>query len=260
MRTPWHSISWITILSCLAASVAVGADIKLVGVGPGGFYRIDQMTGECSLIGLLSKDPGLYQQPGAMAIRPSDGKILVWNNVDGGVLSYSLSTINPATGAAAVVRRYPATAIPVQALAFSPDGVLYGGASGFYRFDASGAATKITTFPNRRDGMDFGPDGRLYAFDGVNSRLDTIEPLTGAVTSSVELSVAMGYPGSIAFDRNGKLVGTGSCGRYLFDVDPATGIVSNRRVLSVEITGIGFIPEPSTLWMLICAGWFLRRR
>lgn len=244
------------IIWMLSWALTAGADAAatMVGVGPGGFYRIDPVTGTCSLVGRLHPDTSMFQQPHAMAVRPSDGKIFVWNNVHYGLLNYSLSTIDPDTGRATVLQQYY-DAVPMRALSFGPDGALYGQGDRFYRFDsATWAVTDLGPRSISLNGMDLGPDGRLYGL--VGDVLASINPANGSVISKITLSQIIDYTTSLAFSPDGKLYGVSSSllGNTIFyDINPVTGEVSSLGQSSVVIYGVGFVPEPSTFALCFCA-------
>jgi hypothetical protein len=83
-------------------------------------------------------------------------------------------------------------------------------------------------------GLDSNPaDGLLYAISGQGdgqTSLHKIDPATGETLSTVALSENAGYPGALVFDSHGRLIATSiSNPETLFDIDPATGQVSNFR-------------------------------
>lgn len=152
-----------------------------------------------SVSSLVSIDPSTGQSTllrtvdGLKSIRglAFSGQNVLYGIEDGGAISGNfqpdwLYTINPATGASAVVgsvgfRR-------VQGLAFSPDGTLFGwdDSYGLLRIDpATGATVDVN---GASDGtayiqtLAFAPDGKLY---GARNGLFEINPLTGQYGAGV---------------------------------------------------------------------------
>jgi outer membrane protein assembly factor BamB len=193
--------------------------------------------------------------------------LYVWNSSGDGtdptVLNGRLLTVNAGTGEATPVNAGAPPQEGLSALAVSPSGAIYGATgSRFYAVDPeTGTLTFIgaTGSGGLIRAMDFSCDGTLY---GVNvdifgpDRLLTINPSTGAISESRLLSQDVGNIESIAFSRMGTLIGSGSGtpldGPFLFDLDAATGQVSNLRPVSGTNVGrpmgMGFVrtcPRPN---------------
>jgi len=233
---------------------------------------IDPVTGATTVIG-TGLDPlqtaldNRYATPVGLAIRPSDQRIFVANNskIIGGVPSSTgdLVTVDPVTGVATLVGTHGEFA---SSLAFSPAGQLYGLEFDLFALnDNTGAATlvaPITTATGQRIrvfGADFDAGGVLYVaatdpnFPFAHNSLYTVNTTTGVASFIGALAFA-GAPGSIAFDPSGQLIGTDIVGD-LFDIDKASGALSNARTLSplAGDQGLGFVsavPEPSSFTLL----------
>jgi hypothetical protein len=210
----------------------------------------DAASGWLTPIGPLGPD---FPNTVAMAIRPSDGEIFVWTN---GYPGFGLGTVDPATGAA--TRLGPDDGPQIGALAFTPDGTLYGHGDPYpdqlYQIDdATGVATPIGRPTTRMAGMDTDASGTLF---GVSldspSRLVIIDPTDGTRTNvgAVNFDFSPGLlPGSIVFDAAGNLIGSAFSFQitrpsFLFDIDPTNGNVSNVRELprGVAPQGMALVP------------------
>ncbi len=223
-------------------------------------YTLDLTTGVGMIIGALNPDPSRYTTPLAMAVRPSDGVIFINNNspeIDDG-----LSIVDPSTGLASFI----GGPFIDQALAFDSSDNLYAadGTGALAIIDqTTGTPTSLggPVLP-RLFGLDFNPvDDLLYGITGIASALDllVIDNVTGALLDTRPLSMSLGgsAAGTLLFDSSGTLYGTvNDMTNNLFEIDPATGIVSNLRTADFAAQGLGLIspvPEPSTL-LLISTG------
>ena len=113
-------------------------------------------------------------------------------------------------------------------------------------------------------GLDYNPaDGLLYGITGDITvdpavlDLLVIDPSDGALLATRTLDTLLGndVPGSLLFDYAGTLHGTtiGSTNN-LFEIDPATGAVSNIRTAEEPAQGLGLIiPEPTTAQLIFIA-------
>jgi hypothetical protein len=235
-------------------------DLFGVNSNDDGLSKIDPATGIATFIGPLDPDPDVFVTPIAMAVRPSDGKIFVWNNDDQvpgtpptPIPTGVLLTVDPATGLATRVDATTPNQGPIQALAFAPDGRLFGLDRDLFEIDpATGVKTQIGSGLGLRvGGADFDASGTLYGVELAAlapERLVTIDINTGiaAVVGTLNPDV---FPviGSIVFDATGTLIGStaGPENPILFDIDPATAAVSNVRAISGGFPpqGMGFAPE-----------------
>lgn len=77
-------------------------------------------------------------------------------------------------------------------MAIAPDGTIYmssnGERPGIWRIGPDGAAQKIATLPTGAwpNGLDFGPDGMLYAADSSLARIWRIDPATGRFAVAIQ--------------------------------------------------------------------------
>jgi predicted outer membrane repeat protein len=215
---------------------------------------IDPATGVSTTVGPLDPDPGRVLTPVAMAVRPSDRQIFVWNNDSP---DRALLAVDRCTGLGTQVEPTTPPQRVVQALAFGPQDALLGlglrldvvdGA--LLAIDAtSGEVTQISTLPGLPAGADFAA-GYLYALRSTGAGIQEIiriDPESGALTEIARLTEDVGTVGSMVFDEFGNLLGSGRGGPYgdiLFDLDPGDGSVSNIRSVSGGSApqGLGFAP------------------
>ncbi len=96
---------WLLTAMTNQAEAASQSD-ALYGVNAAddGLSTIDPVSGEITFIGPLNPDSNLLTTPIAMAVRPSDGKIFVWNNSNGIGQNFErtgvLLTVDPCSGLA----------------------------------------------------------------------------------------------------------------------------------------------------------------
>ena len=179
-------------------------------------YKFDPTTGVPALVGAT----GLTEIfEGDLAFQPGTGTLFGIQDIPSSV-SYRLFTLNTTTGAA-------------------------------------GNIVNITgvSLPDDLSGMAFASDGTLYVLDTSNETLLTVNPATGAVTSSVNLSSALGNSAGLEFDpasgvlytADGNLDGTDN----LYTLNPTTGALAlvGSTTLSNGLAGLTFapvaIPEPT---------------
>jgi hypothetical protein len=225
-----------------------------------GLSAINPTTGLIRFIGPLSQVPNRFTTPVAMAVRPADEKLFVWNNSrinagTGATLDTGeLLTVDTCSGLAKPVRSGTPPQGVLGALAFAPDGRLFGLADDLWQIDqATGVATKVgPSLGMRIFAADFTPDGLLYGVEGAfpTQRLVRIDTVTGALTIVATVSQDIGVIGSIVFNpATGQFLGSSDRqalpnGGILFDLDPTTGTVSNVRPMSggFNAQGLGFAP------------------
>jgi hypothetical protein len=221
-----------------------------------GLSAIDPNTGAVTFIGKLDTAPATYATPIAMSIRPLDGEIFVWNNSEG-LNPYKttgvLLTVNRNTGRATQIS--PSNQGPLDALAFAPDGTLYGLSGTLSTIDSSGIKAEVgnSSIGYRIGGADFNNSGTLYGVQLTTPKLDqelvTIDTTTG-IGTPVGTVTGIGTIGSIEFTPNGTLIGSGfngPRGSILFDIDTTTGTASNFRSITGALSspqGMGFSHPP----------------
>jgi hypothetical protein len=216
-------------------------DWLLYGVNPktDALSIYDARDGTGRVVGPLDPNGDSFDTPVAMALRPTDQALFVWNNA----LNASLLTVDRVTGQAAALSSQQGTLL---SMAFDPAGPLYGVTSTLYSIDPT-TGGKASIGPLGSDfhevgGADFGCDGVLYGVESVGhgpERLLSINTATGAGTAIATLSQDIGVIGSISFLPSGTLVGSASgsaSGDILFDL-ALDGTVSNIRPISAAAGG-----------------------
>lgn len=253
---------WFLLIFSLIATIPAYASWTLYGVNSAddGLSRIDPATGAVTFIGALDPDPNRFTTPVAMAVRTSDGKIFVWNNSEGASATGVLLTVDPATGRATPVSPNTPPQGQLSAIAFAPDGRLFGVDYALYQIDpATGQKSLIGSLGGQRRvaGADFTANGVLYGITFTNE-LVKINTTTGAAYDIRPLNQNIGTPGSIVFHpETGTLIGSGfnnQGAEVLFDIESHNlpyGIVSNIRALSGGFApqGMGFARAVAPLYM-----------
>jgi hypothetical protein len=235
------------------APVSPSTDYVLYGVSSGGdaLSILDPITGVTTLIGPLDPDLNIFVTPIAMAIRSCNGAIYVWNNSnkgDGGasVSDGRLLTVDRCTGLGTAVNTEIGSQGQLAALAFHPDGRLFGTDSRLVEIDlTSGEVTEVGRIGVRVGGADFHPvTGVLYGAElGSSMRFGTINIETGTFTEIDTLDLGQSIIGSLAFDpSDNKLYGTAQYDSgELFEIDIETAAVSNIvPITGVTPQGMGF--------------------
>ena len=101
------SMLLLTAMTNQAEDVPQSDTLYGVNAADDGLSTIDPVSGDITFIGLLNPDPNLLTTPIAMAMRPSDGKIFVWNNSNGIGQYFErtgvLLTVDPCSGLATEV-------------------------------------------------------------------------------------------------------------------------------------------------------------
>lgn len=115
-------------------------------------------------------------------------------------------------------------------IAFSGDGRLFAAqafyGNGLYELDPNLVSAPTVVIPDSGqralglNGMDFGPDGLLYAPQPFLDRIVRIDVDTAAVTP---IAVGLAFPAAVDFDSRGILYAAESDSGEIVRVDPATG-------------------------------------
>lgn len=232
-------------------------------------YTIDLATGATTIIGRLGgTDLDRYTTPVGMAIRPGDNTIFVNNNSPEG--DDGVCVVDPATGLASAP--LPGTAFVDGALACDGAGTLYaaGPSGALVTIDTTtGAYSYVgeTVLP-RLFGLDWNPaDGYLYGVTGLvgdGLSLLKIDPSDGTLAATIAVTgfeLGGSAPGTLLFDASGNLHCTvNDFQNNLFEVDPATGVISNVRTADHSPQGMGrtagvaapsTLPEPPSVLLLL---------
>lgn len=237
----------LTITAADAAAVLYGVES-----GTDGLSTYNAATGASTFIGRLSTDLTKYTTPVAMAADPASGVLYAWNNSDGNtnetlVTTGVLLSVNACTGAATQIST-TASGVVAQGLAISPSGEMYLTGDALYRVDRSNGS--VTLVGSHGAGIaiyaaDFDPaTGVLYGLAADGSTLYTINLSTGAATAVGPLSPSVGTVGGLVFTPTGGLLGSAIGGTF-FDINKATGAVSNIRDASNAPQGMGYAPACS---------------
>ena len=219
-----------TFLVAISTGV-LGADFSVlytVDSGSDSLYTLALPSGTPTLIG-----PVGTQVPIALAVRPSDGKIFVWDN-----FIKNLMTVDPCTGAGTLLGP-SGTTLSIGELVFGPDGRLFGTGDILVEFNTiTGAASNLDAFHdatgapvNYVPAADFGPDGQFYGIADAlfpsSSFLVTFKTNTSTVTVISQLNLPDNdLPQAITFDLTGRLFCANSGNISFFEITPATGAIS----------------------------------
>lgn len=238
-----------TALTILAITTAAHADRMLaVDSTLDSLYIFQTRTGEVvRVIGPLSPDPGRFATPVSIAVAPYGGIFVINNSPSSDA---GLSRVNPMTGLATYIG-----GDVKDGLSFGPNGGLYGFTEDgrLASVDvATGNATPLGTkvLPFTVYGLDYNPsDGFLYAIAqerlGRQPWLYKLDPTSGEIVNSIQLSEVTGAPGTLAFERDGTLIMTAPT-RRIWEVDPDTGLMTLRVDLGEGMPqGLDSIPCPA---------------
>jgi outer membrane protein assembly factor BamB len=194
--------------------------------------------------------------------------------------SATLYRIDPSTAAATEIGPLGLSFVFEGALAFSPEGVLYGtnGDSAanaqLFRIDIeTGAATVVGTMsnpPHDVNGLAWRSDGMLVGLDGNQNVLLAIDPATANSSVIANLDPSAGNAGGMTvfgdtgyFATGGSVVG-GTNELYTFDLYTGEHALVGGFPADV-ITGLGMsalaaVPEPGSIALLALAGLAMTRR
>jgi PEP-CTERM motif len=209
---------------------------------------------------------------GGIATQPSTGFVFGLTTF-ASTPDNTLIRLNVASGGFTLVGPTGSTNIVEGDLAFNPvNGALYGLQDFGPTFDqrnlfrinpSTGAATVIGSLNSDGDysALAFNASGVLFTIDDSpsgNSLLHTIDPNTGAITSTITMNVRLGHVIGMTFNpangaayvADGGLVAT----NMLYGLDVITGVATAIGPLGIPggVGGIAFVsvPEPSSLTLL----------
>ncbi len=237
--------SGVWLAAVLALPTYTKADIIGVSWGVDSVVRINESTGVGAAIGHSG-----FSSLNSLAVNGS-GTIYSADS--------RLVTIDPSTGAgtAGATLNFGGVNVDVRGLAFSAGNVLFAinsrldTSSPDYLYTintATGVGTLIgSTGLSAIQGLDFSPNGILYAWDVIVG-LTTINPATGVATDVGPAGGLVGQIQSIAFAPDGTLYGARDA---LFTINVATGdatLVGSGGYSDVR--GIVYIPEPTIAGLL----------
>jgi hypothetical protein len=138
-------------------------------------YGVDSSTDNLSLIDLESRTTSVVgligtDTPVAIATRPSDGQVFVWDNT-----SSTLRTVDTCTGLGTPLREpHPNSSTTLYDLVFTPEGRLFGLGYSAYELDPETGQSHAMGQFRDQDGAAidlisaaaYAPDGRLFAVAG----------------------------------------------------------------------------------------------
>ncbi len=254
---------WLLVMSDQVEPVS-GEEFPLYGIDTGtdALYMLDRVTGDRTLFGRLDPSghpdtnlaPNRFVTPTGLTYDTFTDTILVWNNsacvddfgaqcVSANVrTSGDLVEVDPMTGVGTPIGSE--TGQILSDIVFDPvTGQLFGIGASLWTIDRDTAA--IAEIGRIRiegsagftaSGAAFAPDGTLYALQLVSTfpqpdalaKLVTIDTSTASATVVGEIP-SVGLSGAIAFLDDGTLLGSAFSIGMLFDIDPATGVVTNPR-------------------------------
>jgi len=148
-------------------------------------------------------------------------------------------------------------------IAFDPStGVLYGSVdfafiSELYTLDIeTGTTTLIGGAGSFPGAIAIDPQGRLFLREQISPNLLEFDKMTATVLNSVTLSLDLGRAG-MTFSVDGTLFivdgDTAAATDTLYTLNPTTGILTSIGHTGLEngLVGLAYIPEPSTLALLL---------
>jgi len=225
-------------LITIGATFLVGISAGVFGADFNALYTVDSGSDSLYTLALPGGTPTLIgpvgtQVPIALAVRPSDGKIFVWDN-----FIKNLMTVDPCTGAGTLLGSSHTT-LSISQIVFGPDGRLFGTGDALVEFNTfTGAASNLDSFHdatgapvNFVPAADFGPDGQYYGIADAlfpsPSLLVTFKTNTSTVTAISQLNLPINdLPQAITFDPTGRLFCANSGNTPFFEITPATGAIS----------------------------------
>ena len=275
------SPKWIAVFMPILA-LGTGLPLahgQLVAVesGTGNLYSVSESDASLSLI-----DSTGLSNLGALEFDPFSGMLYGLTTGEQNATLYRLD-ISPGLDDV-VAHAIGELGIPVRegGLAFAPNGTAYGVNGGttisvLFSVDlVTGAATTIGEIGGRHDiaGLGFRDDGVLVGLDSTDNSLLAIDTVTGAGTLMDAIGPAIGSVGGMAISGENRYFATagleppetnpGTNGLYVFDPyareDPILVGSFGDTITGVGISGLAYIPEPTTVGLLLIGGAALLRR
>jgi streptogramin lyase len=261
------TLAYLGPVFCLLLACADLASAGLFGISSNrNLYDVNQTTGAAS-------NPRFVNVSGPAGIAfASDGTLYVLGASGTGMLY----KVNPTTGSETLVGSTGLTVIEGDIAIDPTTGVIYGayyfpGGSGRNLITinpTTGAGSVVFALPSNSDvsALAFDSSGNLFAIDSSTDRILQLNKTTGAVLSSVALSVPLGVVAGMAFDpatgvlyaADGNVGGTNN----LYTVNTTTGAMTLVGPVGIPfnpttnvggLSGLAFspsaVPEPSTLTM-----------
>ena len=245
---------WVTLAAVICwAAVPVQAQALYVAA-ESNLYTIDPATGnEISSIGpvQIGGTPIILS---GLAFSPITGA-LYGTTASYGNFSYSVVTIDPATGAAALIGADGGLESVVYSISFDSTGVLYGlsaaGPIGTINLTTGTFTTIGALSEGILGGIGFSsvsPYNLFLSEEGSDGPLSIVNKATGAATFIATLN---GEPGAYITGMTSNDAGillasaTGEGGGFLLAIDPSDGAVSFINFLPYGAAGISFQPPPA---------------
>lgn len=189
-------------------------------------------------------------------MRPSDGTLFVWNIEDYRLGGHSvLLKVDKCTGRATIVGPEEPTGLTLHALAFGPNGKLYGLAGHLFEIDTDTGELTILGYSHTSrfiKAMDFDPfTGTLYGVEWYGRpKLVTIDINTAEATVVGRVrgfNEDIRIIGSIAFTEAGTIIGSGRWGtgsEVMFEMDTTGQVLRTWKIPDPRFIaqGLGFAP------------------
>jgi DNA-binding beta-propeller fold protein YncE len=257
MKKQSHCVfcAFLLLVLSLPASAEL---VYAVDSGGDALYKLDTDSGNTTFVGALHADVGRYTTPTSMAVNPLDGKIYIRNASPAS--DRGLSFVDPVSGNATLIANGFFGHI-----AFDSNGTLFGQTlnHAIATIDPETGAITDLGGPNiSSDGTIFGfdyneADGLLYAINSFSTTLWKINPNDGEIAETLAVScTSCGTAGALLFASDGTLI-LSDLDSQLFDIDTATGIASNMRMVNGNFAdsapspqGLGqIVPVPAAVWL-----------
>ncbi len=220
-------------------------------------YRIDPATGAATVIGNTGLD---------------EINDIAWSQADATLYAYTsradLYRIDITTGAATLIAARTDT-VPEGSLTVSPAGMLFS-TDGLELVRVDPLTAALTTVgaigPDALDisGLAFGPGQTLYGYDKNGTGDDylvTLDRTTGLATRVGQTGTTdAGNVGGLTYDPTTALLYL-TDGSRLYTVNTITGAATPIGAHGVGgMSGLAYVPEPTTLMLLVVVAGLIRRR